>query len=39
MDLPVPGPGQAEASPATAALFFLLDESGCWWRLHVPVGL
>lgn len=25
--LPMPGPGQAEASPTTAALFFLLDES------------
>lgn len=34
-----PGPGQAEASPATAALFFLLHQSGCWWRLHVPVGV
>lgn len=38
MDPPVPGPGQAEASAATAALFFL-DELGCWWRFHVPVGL
>lgn len=28
-----------EASPATAALFLLLDQSGCWWRLLVPVAL